>query len=218
MILDIVSNHINCECDDSSTSSTVLVDRTSKGEQSTLTKSVRFHEASNVEHANENACQEDYEDSWYSQADYRRFKATSMYMAREIAKLENRNRAPFSYHRVLLRTYEACCSVHEETNASVLTSFERKHLERWTEVATSRLGLERWTVRSIQSDKLLRRNEIYRIVMELQNIVTQNPEPKADFLRQSSERISRPSRVFARTLAEAHAAAHIKQQQVLYEL
>ena len=198
--------------DDASTSSTITVDRIAKPlatsetavvvRSKTPKKSVRFDDASNCEYENSLYCEEDTKDYWYDAEDYRHFKSSTMFMAKEIAKTEKNNQAPFSFQRVLMRTYEACCQHTHETNTSVLSVDEKKRLARWAEMATTRLGLERWSCRAINRDKSYRRNEVVNAVLEAQDSVFPDCDA-TELIRESSERVTRTSRLFARCLGEA---------------
>jgi hypothetical protein len=206
--------NVNLDSDDISLSSTITVDRDTKKElhsedSSPGKKRVTFDMKHNKEYNNVNCCKEDYKDLWYTRLEYRQFKVATYYMAKEIAKSEASNKAPFSYHRIMTRTYQVCCEAVEERDTSLLSYHERRHLTRWAEVATSRLGLERWSVKSIQADKSDRRKELVELVMDLQNLPLPEDEsmPRDEFIRQSCERLTRPSRLFARCLAEAQASA-----------
>jgi HD-GYP domain-containing protein (c-di-GMP phosphodiesterase class II) len=172
-------------------------------------KRVCFDLDSTKEHENTSWCKEDCIDAWYVKTEYRQFKVATYYMAKEIAKSEARNKAPFSYHRIMTRAYQVCCETVDEVDNAALSIHEKRHLVRWAEVATSRLGLEKWSVKSIQSDKSGRRKELVELVKDLQSIPLLEKEamPRDEFIRQSCQRLTRPSRLFARCLAEAQAKA-----------
>lgn len=202
--------------DEASLSSTISVDckKTENVFNSTSTRPrrVRFNEKHNVEHHNTAIFAEDCAELWYQSHEYRQFKNNAMYMAKEITRSEQTNRAPFSYGRVVLRAYEACLDAPHETNASVLTPNERHHLHRWAEVATSRLGLERWSVREIGRDKSRRRRDIVDIILDIQDFYSNlTLEQREQKICSTSQTISRPSRLFARTIAESQAAVLDKE-------
>ena len=124
--------------DDASTSSTLTVDRTAKqlgGDEDDMSvtsetptkKSVRF-DMNLEEHENKQLYKDEVYQLWYTQYDYKRFRAHTSIMAREVQKAESNNKAPFSYERVLLRTYDVCCRTADESQSSVLTADERKHM------------------------------------------------------------------------------------------
>jgi len=108
-----------------------------------------------------------------------------------------------------------------------------RQLKRWLEIATSRLGLEKLTCTKLGRDKSMRRLSIVGKVLDLQhqhryqqalqkqeqeqqqeerqqassdnNYSTDNSNFDA-LVRQHCERISRPSRLFSRIMADAQAA------------
>ena len=209
------------EVDDSSISSTITVDRATDKEQAVSssksplspTKCVRFDLTLNEEHSNDMLCKEDCAELWYTLDQHRHFKKCCSFKAKEIAKSEAKNKAPYSYQKVMLRAYEACAHAREEPTGSVLSHFEQRPLVRWAEVATSRLGLEKWSVRSIGNDRNFRRAEIVDLVLELQDMYIKDPKAREEFIRKSCQSLSRTSRLFAQVMAEAQAAASASHQQ-----
>jgi hypothetical protein len=174
-------------------------------------KSVRFNLNENQEFANQQMCKEECSELWYSATDYKQFKAITLALAREVTQMETRNRAVFSYERVLNRAYDVCKSVQVSSAASVvspLSADDRKHMRRWAQAAPSRLGLEKWAVRALCRDRAVRRNELYDVVLDLQDSLS-GDDALDECLRRQSERLSLPSRLFARCMADAHAAASL---------
>lgn len=141
-----------------------------------------------------------------------------------------------SYQDILYRTYEACCIyplTHpvDEAHIDESTAFcgateictdpivledktDEEQLRQWLAIATARLGLERSAVRDIARDRYYRYKDLVRNVLEIQTqwdhhddeVVTMR-DPRAEYLRQACQSITRPSRLFARQLARAQAAA-----------
>jgi hypothetical protein len=221
MLMQIPDDHrrMSCEQDDASTSSTMTVERqaSAKQEESNTVdmdtrRSVRFCMAKNESFSNNGMCKEDLSELWYDNTEYTHFRKSAMYTAKEIVKVEARNKAPFSYERVMSRTYLACCKATSE-QGNVLTEDEFKHLVRWAEVATNRLGLEKWSIRSVGHDRSFRRSLIKDMAYEAQkNYQDDNMMSLDYYLAESCASISRPMRLYARTLAEAQAVAAHKQE------
>jgi len=181
---------------------------------STSVKSVRFNDDLNCSIDNTQWTKEDCHESWYEAVDYRRFRAHTQALAREVSKAEARNRAPYSYERVILRTYEVCRNVIVEpmshTVHTVLNAEERKHLRRWAEYAPTRLGLEKWAVKQVGRERTLRRREVVETVLSLQAAgydTFADPDALAESIRLGAERVSRAGRLFAAAQADAQAAA-----------
>jgi hypothetical protein len=202
-----------CEQDDASTSSTLTVERLNSKQQQQQapaptrpSRSVRFCLSKNESFSNEIICKEDLKEMWYAPADYKHFRVATMYVAKEITKAEARNKAPFSYERVMTHTYLQCCRATSD-DAIVLTALDFKHLVRWAEVATTRLGLEKWSIRSVGHDRSFRRALMVDLVLESQNNYQDDFVAMDDYVGDSLARISRPMRLFSRTLAEAQAVA-----------
>jgi hypothetical protein len=189
--------------DDQSVASTVT------SSTSSSCKSVCFDMDSSTYYENKQICFGDCKDLWYTASEMKSFKHHTMVLAKEVQKAEARNRAPFSYHRVVLRTYEVCMEACSESFASFLSADERKHLRRWAEVAPSRLGLEKWAIRPIGRDRSVRRADIVDVVLDIQQTV--NACDLDEIIRQQAETISRPSRLFARYVAQANAEAMLSE-------
>jgi hypothetical protein len=214
---DSKHRRITCnEQDDASTSSTLTVEEPScaKQEESTSDndttpssrRSVSFCLEKNVSFSNNVTCKEDLFELWYDSLEYNHFRTSTMYVAKETAKAESKNKAPFSYERVMSNTYLACSKATSD-QGSVLTADEFKHLVRWAEVATSRLGLEKWIIRSIGNDRSFRRSLMLDMVAEAQNNHRDDFVTLGDYLATSCATVSRPMRLFSRTLAEAQVVA-----------
>lgn len=204
------------QTDDSSIKSTVTVESqkpTTQPSSVSCAKRVRFSTAPARCYENTTICQEEVrQECWLRPRDYKRFRAAALEASQQIIAVEQRNRAPFSYQRVLERTLEACLEVPEETDRPVLAAAEMVHLQRWLEVASSRIGLEKWSIRKIAADKVARRQALNRFIREEQTYADysddeQEAAEEADYLAATCERISRPSRLLARTMAQATAAA-----------
>ncbi|GAX16580.1 hypothetical protein FisN_7Lh309 [Fistulifera solaris] len=189
--------------DCSSVSSTVTVDRP-KSTTRESTRTVSFDGMANVYHENQMLCSEDCAELWYTAADYKMFKRNTMGMAKTIIQFESQNRAPFSYQRVLEHSFTICKSaVSEHEPFQILsTPSERHHLQRWITAAPNRVGMERWTARSMSKDRQVRRFELAELLLDLQQSQTSE-----EIIRISCESISRPSRLFAQAMGQASAAA-----------
>jgi hypothetical protein len=224
MFMQIADNHRpqSCEQDDASASSTMTVERQSSTKQeesstnnndaTTTRQSVRFCMSKNESFSNTVMCKEDLTELWYTNSEFKYFRSFAMYVAKEITKVEARNEAPFSYERVMTHTYLACCKATSE-QGSVLTADEFKHLVRWAEIATSRLGLEKWSIRSLVHDRSYRRSLIMGMVLEAQNNHRNNFSMEYS-VADCCTTISRPMRLFSRTLAEARAVAALNESRL----
>jgi hypothetical protein len=218
MLLKITDTHRrkSCEQDDTSTSSTMTVERLSSTKQEEFTtdddatarrrRSVSFCMAKNEYFSNNVMCEEDLRELWYKSSDFNHFRAFTRHVADEIAKVEARSRAPCSYERVMTNTYLACIRATSE-QGNVLTADEFKQLVRWAEVNTVRVGMEKWSIRSIAKDRSYRKSLMRAMVMETQK-QCQDDFVSMDFnVADSCAAISRPLILFSRTLAEAQAVA-----------
>jgi hypothetical protein len=216
MVLQIPDNHrrMSCEQDDASLSSTMTVERRSSTKQeepttddgATTRRGVSFCMAKNESFSNNVMCKEDLRELWYKNSEFKHFRTFTMYVAKSIGMAEARSKAPFSYERVMKNTYLSCCKATSEQER-VLTADEFEHLVRWAEVATSRLGLEKWSIFSMANDRIYRRSLMMDMVLEAQNNHQDDDVSIDDYVAESCATISRPMRLFSRTLAEAQAVA-----------
>lgn len=197
-----------------------------------LRKSVRFCEEDNEMYDNVVLTKTQVKDLWYGPLDYRFFRSMALDASQHITATEKRNRAPYSYQRVLERAHAVCssssssaavivepsCCHDDEHNTTttcahhVLDATDFVHLQRWLEVATSRLGLEKWSIRSIAADKVARRQAVTSTVLGHLYQHDDDDDDAQEALRAECERLSRPSRLFSHTLALGLAAALEKEQ------
>jgi hypothetical protein len=195
--------------DDWSTSSTIAAacfqqEKTQIVPQQQLkTKHVHFNEAENTFHDYTSVL--DKEDIWYSLKDLQQFKSSMRNSVREIVRNDRLDSSATSYQKVLERAYDACC------HSDVLSKHEEQHVEAWcpVAVAASRLGLERFTIRSIFMDCANRKRNLAHTVLQIQELAMSNKhmsrQVQMKLIRQASVKFSRPSRLFAQQLAQAHA-------------
>lgn len=196
-----------------SESSTTTVEGPTKSpagrpEESTIKRKVTFCLEPNADVKPNGMFKDECEALWFNRAEYKRFRIDTICLAKDICNSEQKNKSPYSYERVVARAYRACCDDHaDESFDSILTPDERKHLVRWAEVAPGRLGLEKWIVKVLQQDRNLRRAQLAAIVMDLQ----QRGE-KAEGIASKCALASRPSSLFARLTADAHASSVTREQ------
>lgn len=168
-------------------------------------RQVQFDEGQNVYHSNTVMTKDECQSLWHSRVDMKNFKQTTRAIAVEIHRSEKANTAPNSYARVVLAAYAACCRAVCDTNVSPLDNKEQKNLRKWMQVAVSRTGLDRSSIREIALERHQRRQHIAHVVMEMQESLVYR-EDLDQVIRKASEAISRPSRLFAREIAEAQAS------------
>lgn len=210
---DIISPcPIDCS---SSVSSTVTVERPQpKALQAIRVKCVSFDIDANVFHENIIISREDCVELWYTSSDYKIFRRNTMGMAKSIMQAESQNKAPFSYERVIERVYEISKSavVDHETFLHVSTPSDRKHLQRWITAAPSRIGMEKWTARTVSKERQIRRFELIELLLDIQ----QSPPVGTnldEIIRKSCESISRPSRLFAQAMGQAGFDSSMQDHQ-----
>jgi hypothetical protein len=218
IFLRITDNHRlkSYEQDDASMTSTMTVERgssstnqavsTTDDDASSSRRSVSFCMAKNESFSNNAICKEDLRVLWYESSDFKHFRSYAAHVAKEIIKAEARSKGPFSYERVMTHTYVCCCKATSE-QGNVLTADEFDLLVRWAKVATSRLGLEKWSIRSMAHDRSYRRSLMVDMVLEAQNNYLDDFVRMDAYVADSCATISRPMRLFSRILAEAQAVA-----------
>ena len=95
----------------------------------------------------------------------------------------------------------------------VLNPTEEGILSQWLEKNVHRHGLSSWAVMPVTRDRLSRRQQLLQAILEIQSnpILSSSlasswyfsPTDKAELIRRTCRSISRPSRLFARQLAQA---------------
>jgi hypothetical protein len=200
--------------------------------QKKMKKGVSFQESRNQAYENQNVYKEDLKQLWYNHQDYAAFKESTAQCAMEVvaasvlssqsSMLESSSSSSSSYPQTLQHVYEACVQCQSEETASVLTVSEDVHLKNCLAKAPSRWGVERAAVRWIAADRHYRRSAMLELVLEMQqtmglfanndssggstsNITMFIDDGMDEVLRTSCEALSRPSRLFARHLAQAAA-------------
>jgi hypothetical protein len=199
--------------DESSTSSTLAVlDNIDSSDcnvapgvlLSTRKKSVHFDEERNISYCNTTMAKEDCADLWYNSEDYSHFATSTECLAIKMGRADERSQSQFSFERVLLRLYGACCQCpYETTDGNLLTLVEEVHLQHWMTESPGRLGLESLSIRLIDEDRMDRHAALLNLIRDLQEMKgLTNSTAKAELVRQSCEIHSRPSRLFAMHLAQ----------------
>lgn len=177
---------------------------------------VSFHEERNVVHANR---QWDFDDvqeyCWYNATELNVIKNHCCALAKQIHQREKEYAAiPESYQNVLLRVYDACCA-STRTVAPAVTTRDAALLQLIATKATSRTGLEKVCIREITYDKRFRKQELYEMVLGIQQASARmksdhSQENHADharneLIRFASVTVSRAQRRFAYIMAVALA-------------
>jgi hypothetical protein len=197
---------------------------------------VRFDEQRNEFYRNTQIFKEDLNDQWYTTHDNEDFKEVTNAFLREVILEDKRNKARYSFRRVVLRAYDACCESVYETDESLLSKDEEFYLTRWFSLASNLVGVERWAVRQIRQDVKNRKSLLLDRVLAIQKMGRKVAigghdddddddnakdarneflDTQADFLKKSCEAISRPSRLFARHMGKAQAASIIDHDDVV---
>lgn len=191
--------------DDDSFSSTMCVEPAEKQQHVAAMRrmrshySVRFNDNANTIHTDEMLWRMDdgepAGETWYTGLEYQRLRQSAISAAQQIIAIETRNKAPRSYMKVMERCYERCmnCQLEEYEQE------DRIHVIRWVQAATSRIGLEKWSVRTIAAERARRRNGVLSAVL----FCDDDDESR----RLASLQWSQPSAVFARVWADAVALA-----------
>ena len=170
-------------------------------------KRVSFALNRNKEYANSTMTEDDCRTLWHTPYDFKKMKEHTNTFAKQAMKQDKaRSDDQKSYSNIILRVYDQCCKVESEPQCNVLSNEDSRDLVYLVGKANSRTGLERVIVRDLAYDKRYRRNEIVRAVLKIQR-QSINPDvingPVNELMHLACETISRPSRLFARQLAQA---------------
>jgi len=182
-------------------------------------RKVSFDMSQTQLHRSPHGDKDDIKDLWYKAPDFQRFRthtsALAKYVRNSDEKHSYRDCTRVSYEAAVLRAYDVCRSVVVEptedcgANCCPVDLDLTWAITQWIQRTPGRVGLEQRIVKDLGREEGYRRSEIVDTVLAMQELG--GGDSKDDLtdecIRRSSEHISRPSRLFARCLAEAQAAA-----------
>lgn len=163
---------------------------------------VSFDETTNQEYKSPEWTGLDYSELWFNQIELalikqRRRGAIQKVVSQEISEISE----PHSYKKVLVRVYDNCCN---DDGAKILSPEDAFSLRMWVQRSSSRLGLELVSLPEIYFDKRRRREELGRLVFELQKFhKSGSMEARTQLLRLASESLTESAQRFAHYTAEA---------------
>ena len=177
---------------------------------------VKFDLSSNVKHKRPPLEDKEMKTRWYSNKDYDKMKNQRFSLGRALEKEDQQTSGKYSDtgHAVLWKLYEKCSNAKDATDKCLL---KKKDMQKLAKVLSSpdRIGAECASHSDIVADKLDRRYNILRNVMDTQsfgsgsvpihimiNGPSKDPQEEA---RRASEKTSLCSRLFARHIAQAAA-------------
>jgi hypothetical protein len=152
-------------------------------------KTVSFNLSDN-KHYNNQISKGEVPQLWYSPRDYTQFREKTDKIAKEMNHKH-------SYENVITKTFLSCEAARGRE--PVLTKREASHLIRC--VNAYRLGMDRWCWDFLANRRSQRQKRAINSVLGMQHVARGN----WDLVRQKSESITLPSRLFATTLGLALA-------------
>ena len=179
----------------------------------TARRVVTIDETCNASYANTQWCADDCKRHWYTRLDYQQIKTNVKLMAKRMTQRERDSRGDDdeneSYHNVLLRVYEACGAVPQETTEAILTADEQALLAQLVGKAQHRAGLEKIGIQALAHGKRHCRAVVLDTVLTVQatHRAAASRRTRTQLLRLSCQAVSRPSRVWARVMAQALEAS-----------
>ena len=169
---------------------------------------VSFDESRNVEHGNGAWSFDDCKLTWFNKFEYQQMKESSYSQAKQIWRRERRIADEDSYMNAILRVYDVCCQAQQESEAGLLSESDKALLTTLIGMANTRTGLEKMCIREIAHDKRRRRAEVSDLVLRVQAAhKAGSAHARIELVRLVSESVSRPSRLFARHMAQALEAS-----------
>eukprot|EP00977_Amphora_coffeiformis_P014463 scaffold4059_cov177-Amphora_coffeaeformis.AAC.14 len=191
--------------------STLSVDRGNK-----KSYMVKFDLSSTVKHNRSPLEDNELKTRWYSSKDYDKMKNQRFNLGRALEKEDQHTTGKYSEtgHALLWKLYEKCSGAKDDTDKCLL---KKKDMQKLAKILRNpdRVGAECASNSDVVADKLDRRYNILRHVMETQsfgsgsvpihimlNGPSKDPEEEA---RRASEKVSLCSRLFARHIAQAAA-------------
>jgi hypothetical protein len=199
--------------DDASASSTFEVDRiTPKPNRSKhVKKAVTFDESHNIRYAAQH-CKEDCHEHWYSPYDVQGFRTMNTFALKKmyLGGAPTTSASRLSTRAVIEHTYNMCQStlLSGEDASKVLTPSETEQLKMALQDPAFPSGLTLYTTLSIRREVRIRRSKVVDMVKLIQRTIKDADEyVKAEYIRGAVEAISRPARIFARLVGQAHHAS-----------
>ncbi len=180
-------------------------------------KTVRFNDRANIEiEAQIKILDPPYiQELWWSASALKRFREERRDLVEKncLADKAQEQRTPAlqTFLSVMHRIFEACCEVRSECDCfddcSVIPRYDLQRFLFYIHAMDYRHGLERATSDILTNDRQARRKDLVATVLQLQAEWKHhlNKDTIDLLLRDASENITRPSRLFARQLAAAHA-------------
>lgn len=178
-------------------------DDNSKEIRDDVVRCVRFDENRNEIHYDE-VDDFDKEDYYYSDADYKGFEELNSGIVQRFAITNKNNKQPgndLDYTAVVNQVYNCCVASTVTTSADVTDLIETLSYSMRSSFMLR--GLEMWSIPGIAEKRRKRKEAQVRAVVHLQHhLATQrNPEN----IRTTSRDLSKPSVLFAQTMAAADA-------------
>ena len=189
--------------DDGSVSSQLTVERIMRQKPVLPPRSstVSFNLDQNIEYETANIFDDEASQLWYSKDDYKHFKSSFVFLAKQFQSYDRKNSDPQSFKATLIMAFNACSDATEDPRSCLLERRDEKALQQWLSKG-SRRGIERISVLSIFADKSSRRKKITAAVLVTQDSCSEmSYEDRAACIRKVAKEISRPSRLFAWRLA-----------------
>ncbi|GKY90598.1 hypothetical protein MPSEU_000033400 [Mayamaea pseudoterrestris] len=201
--------------DDATAATECFSDSDSSAAKSTTPRGVHFELTANVQYEpRPHTCDEDVS-TWYSKSEYKLFRRQTHAIAKKVAAIEQQNIALHSYERTVTRIHKACqvAATMEDDDGSIncLSVADRRHLNRWAQAAPVRHGLDKWSLTKLSKTRSLQRNELQAAIIEMQKRTIKD-ECYHEKLRATSERMSRPARLFSHYMAESLANSEVTAQ------
>ena len=152
---------------------------------------------------------------WYSTADLMAFRRDYRDLLLTLHHLDvQAAQNPSAWAGSLRCAYQAFCTTD---NTTTLLQALSQTIPNAT-FLLSALGTERAALRSVVTDAMLRRKEMYRVVQLLTDTTTQQQQPLDDtdlIVAKACRTLSRPSRLYARHVAEMAAGKSVFKAEMI---
>ena len=195
--------------DDASESSTFAV-RLANARKAMLAtkstkKSVGFDESKNTVYKSESG-KNDWAERWYTAYDIQNFRSQNSFALKQLHRESlSTSENVLSTKAVIDHTYCACQGMLFD-DIEVLCPEETEQLYDALRDPIYPTGLASYTSSTIRRDVRARRSKVVEVVKAIQRTVGgAQDDATAEYIRKSSENISRPSRIFAQLIAQTEA-------------
>jgi hypothetical protein len=143
---------------------------------------------------------------WYAHVEIKEMKMEKSVLAKDIIVADQQSTSRVTFQTVLMKAFHDCCNFDDAVIAGGVSPEGFKRLVRLLELCPSRIGMETVAVPVVSIRQHIHRSELKRSLKSIQkHRKDMDPRKMEECIRQACESYSRPSRLYASYIAQAHA-------------